>query len=262
MGIDDSGEHSQTTNSDGERPFKKAKYAWQVKGRSHLKEKNTPQNEDVSTDTNSESTNDTTQRCRNCAQNNYLNTILNHSEYLMDDVGKSSKSQVPVSMVPKTKKTYDQYLAIWQANQLAKCFLDNTINTVFEKWMIAPFDDANDLIENCENGGIVEDEGILMAIQSHGLQSNSNIPNDGGMSYSDSGETRSTDLPECTCNSRKPSTTKQPETARNNEDIDISTTIHNQTVITNPVEPSVNVEHFDFLSTAVAVAIQKKGLNF
>lgn len=56
--------------------------------------------------------------------------------------------------------------------QVAKSFVDNAINKILEHWKLAPYD-ASDFVENCENGGQVEDEGILMAIQSHGLQSNS-----------------------------------------------------------------------------------------
>lgn len=58
----------------------------------------------------------------------------------------------------------DYFLLRWQARQLAKGSVDNAINTVMEQWkaVIKPTD-----ISCCNS--LIEHEGILMAIHSHGL---------------------------------------------------------------------------------------------
>lgn len=64
----------------------------------------------------------------------------------------------------------DYYLLRWQAKQLAKGFMDNTINRVLEEWRLSG--GVTQLAVSCDTDDdeLVEDEGILMAIQSHGLR--------------------------------------------------------------------------------------------
>lgn len=68
--------------------------------------------------------------------------------------------------------------------QMAKCFVDNTINRVLDNWMIAPLPanmdnnrvlalDAAEFINNLPGDNSIENEAILMAISAHGLQNNS-----------------------------------------------------------------------------------------
>ncbi|KAJ8977049.1 hypothetical protein NQ317_000934 [Molorchus minor] len=49
-------------------------------------------------------------------------------------------------------------------DKVARGFVDNTINSVLETWINPPFDAAD--FVGCDNDGQVEDDAILMAIQS------------------------------------------------------------------------------------------------
>ncbi|GJQ69037.1 hypothetical protein Trydic_g6208 [Trypoxylus dichotomus] len=200
MGNNDLGEHSRKTRNDNEngeeRPFKKAKYVWQLKGKYHLKESykqpndsNTKEScskdvieEDQATDDTAIANNNNlkNKNCNKCC----LDTLLARSNALLENedpsdlevsssnIDRSIHDEIPVTLVKPNLKNQDDYLSKWQARQVAKCYVDNTINSILEQWKLAPVD-AADFVENCDNDGHVEDEGILMAIQSHGLQSGS-----------------------------------------------------------------------------------------
>lgn len=244
MDSENSGETSKKKShdkNDGDRPLKKARYLWQVKGNYHLKDNNssgsnenvpeTPETSwkepgvykvysptqcsDVSTNTiasndddNKGMTNDINPVTDDSEKSNkilYMNWTSNNnimrtrnnnygdsaciekliacSDKIMEfpelenprNIERSISDEIPITLVTPRPKNEDFYLRKWQARQIAKGFVDNTINRVLENWMVAPFD-AGDLIENADNGGQVEDEGIMMAIQSHGLQSGANRP--------------------------------------------------------------------------------------
>lgn len=68
--------------------------------------------------------------------------------------------------------------------QMAKGFVDNTINRVLDSWMVAPLPtemdnnrflalDVAEFINNLPGDNSIENEGILMAISAHGLQNTS-----------------------------------------------------------------------------------------
>lgn len=158
---------------DSEQPLKKARYVWQVKGKYHLKDTEMDANESKTVLTNED---------QNCNGRCYIESLLTHCDNVIGyedssedecqkNIDKSIHDEIPVTLVKPIPKNQDYYLHKWQARQVAKGYMDNTINRVLETCRIAPFD-ASELIENCEQDGQVEDEGILMAIQSHGLHSN------------------------------------------------------------------------------------------
>lgn len=202
MDMNNGGETSKQKNNDlcdSDRPLKKARYLWQVKGKYHLKDNNSKNfnsenmvTEDIEpksiniekenitdethTDNNevqSKNNNSSDVRDRNIVEQLILSTdkIFDFPSSPHRSIDKSIYDEIPITLVKPRPKNEDFYLRKWQARQIAKGFVDNTINRVLENWMVAPFD-ATDFVENCDNDGQVEDEGILMAIQSHGLHSN------------------------------------------------------------------------------------------
>ncbi|KAF5282111.1 hypothetical protein FQR65_LT14429 [Abscondita terminalis] len=178
----------------------------------------------------------------NCNGRCYIEGLLAHSENIMDyedssedecqkNIDKSIHDEIPVTLVKPNPKNQDYYLHKWQARQVAKGYMDNTINHVLETYMTPPFD-ASELIDNCENDGQVEDEGILMAIQSHGLHSNDDNWN---QSHSDTSFIKPQDIEEFA--------------------LDNYQNVHNE-LFKNKITDESN-----FLEAAVSVAIQKKGLS-
>lgn len=279
MAVDDSrGECSRkcdSTTTEDEKPLKKARYVWEVKGKYHLKDRK--ENDPVSSssspiqETNNNSTSETNQCC--------IASFLKKTEAIMDDVDESEDIvastssnnnadgvEVPVSMVSALAKNQDYYLSKWQARQIARGFVDNTINRVLETWTNPPFD-AVDFVDNCDNDGQVEDEGILMAIQSHGLRgtsipssSSSQNPTDmqsvslmaaEGIEQSalDNFENYQSEL------TKEQSPSEPSPSSSSNENLSCdSTSITNDALeMENPI---------DFLNAAVSVAIQKKGLSY
>ncbi|KAJ3628013.1 hypothetical protein MTP99_015340 [Tenebrio molitor] len=183
MDNEDCGECSQHNDScEMSRPLKKAKYVWQVKGKYHLK---------ANYQNKAEGTNSKEKRNCSCdahinkeeiCKGNCIDTFLAKTEALLDsdedetiskNIDKSISNEIPITLVSPNPKNQDYYLRKWQARQIARGYIDNTINSVLETWVSAPFD-AEDFVENCDDDGHIEDEGILMAIQAHGLQSNLN----------------------------------------------------------------------------------------
>lgn len=295
MGSDGLGECSRKTDSensgddgagDPERPLKKARYVWQVKGKYHLKDSfnnvNKDQNDPAEGSSTMNETSTEEDLDNNCANNNNNNVecrgrccieaLLARSELMMaseessdeeqtqKNMDKSISDEIPVTLVKDNQKNQDYYLMKWQAKQVAKGYLDNTINKVLESWMVAlPFD-ANDFVENCDNDGQVEDEGILMAIQSHGLQSGNQNWGESS-SNQDNGDISSVSF------------MRPQELAEST--MDNYQNVHNEllknksseTELTNYNEDTSgfdNIEmgdHTNFLDAAVSVAIQKKGLT-
>ncbi|XP_045500948.1 uncharacterized protein LOC123698384 [Colias croceus] len=230
-------------NGDGtiepDRPLKKARFAWQVKGKYHLKNENTeskPSNTSKEIDKPSSSNDNNNQRSNlvgNTEQNleilgdyllkqdfNTLDSITDAEKILPPSTsndkipypryissfesssqGNRSSSdednvQSPMSLVHTNNYTEDQCIARWQARQMAKCFVDNTINRVLDNWMIAPLPtdmdnnrflalDVAEFINNLPGDNTIENEGILMAISAHGLQNTSSTSsNDNGKNIS------------------------------------------------------------------------------
>ncbi|XP_018322254.1 uncharacterized protein LOC108734971 [Agrilus planipennis] len=245
-----------------ERPFKKARHVWQIKGKYHLKDTmNSEPSERGESSKNSGGNFERMGSGSNMAEEVNMNIssvkcdhkihtpcdIITKAEKLMDsddssedepvsqNIEKSISDEIPVTLVESNPKNQDYYLQKWQARQLAKGFIDNTINKVLESWKISPFD-ATDLIETCENDTLVEDRGILMAIQSHGLQSNV----DGNSLYPVN------DPYQSEISSFSDSDLENYQNAQN----ELMKTDSNEAVN----DPTT------FLDTAVSFAIQKKGL--
>lgn len=201
MEVNSGGESSKQKNQDlcdSDRPLKKARYLWQVKGKYHLKDNNSNSftNNNMVTDEIEQKSikendirdeemlltnHETQKKNNNCCEirdRNIVEQLILSSDKILDfpsNIDKSISDEIPITLVKPRPKNEDFYLRKWQARQIAKGFVDNTINSLLETWMVAPFD-ATDFVENCDNDGQIEDEGILMAIQSHGLQSGSRLP--------------------------------------------------------------------------------------
>ncbi|XP_045775671.1 GATA zinc finger domain-containing protein 14-like [Maniola jurtina] len=212
-------------NGDGvepERPLKKARFAWEVKGKYHLRNElsesksktdtaragsssereaklvgNTEQNLEILgdyllkqdfntldsiTDSNAllPSANISTEKL---AYPRYVSSFENSRDF-SESSSSNERTAVPKSLVYSNKDAEDQCIARWQARQMAKCFVDNTINRVLDNWMIAPLPadmdnnrvfalDAAEFINNLPGDNSIENEAILMAISAHGLQNNS-----------------------------------------------------------------------------------------
>lgn len=300
---------------DSDRPLKKAKYLWQVKGKYHLKDNNTISdntNEDVSTSSvqcnndNIDSvpiTNNNMSQARNkniCSDRSCIEALIASSDKIMDfsepesppkNIDKSISDEIPITLV-KPPKNEDYYLRKWQARQIAKGFVDNTINRVLESWMVAAPFDATDFVENCDHGGKVEDEGILMAIQSHGLQSGNrnDLILQGGSNSFVPKPSGTKSVSGCTCSRTRAEVQKPPLFHHSDDDfnmnyyenlcvlkdtqplrssytsrgernlegrVELLSTLDNQ----EPDHNSLCMNDTDFLDAAVAVAIQKKGLT-
>ncbi|KAK9752115.1 hypothetical protein QE152_g4499 [Popillia japonica] len=256
MGNNDLGEHSRKTRNDSkndleERPFKKAKYVWQLKGKYHLKDSykqpnNAEMVEGCSKESNEEgqvkedvtaivnNNNSKNKTCNKCC----LDTLLARSNALLEsedssdleinsnNIERSISDEIPVTLVKPNLKNHDDYLSKWQARQLAKCYVDNTINSILEQWR--PVErpvDAADFVENCDNDGQIEDEALF---QSACLEESA-LDNYENVYY----ESRKNAEQEMLCDSD----------VEKGEAYEIT-------------------DQMDFLSAAVSVAIQKKGLSY
>ncbi|CAH4022330.1 uncharacterized protein LOC123707690 [Pieris brassicae] len=225
-------------NGDGpvepDRPLKKARFAWQVKGKYHLKNETCESNttntmkDSAHSSSSSQSPQEQKDLVGNTEQNleilgDYLlkqdfNTLdaitdsdkivlpstssekLQYPRYVSSFESSSSKdnrssddenSATPISLLHSNSYSEDQCIARWQARQMAKCFVDNTINRVLDNWMIAPLPaevdnnrflalDVAEFINNLPGDNTIENEGILMAISAHGLQNTSTSSNQEG----------------------------------------------------------------------------------
>ncbi|KAJ8718562.1 hypothetical protein PYW08_002799 [Mythimna loreyi] len=277
MNLEESSEVSSCNgqeNGDGfngsERPLKKARFAWQVKGKYHLKnENNDPAKISTTESTACETAGPSGSGCNSSNSNNIdteqdIQTIsgysLNKNFETLDSVNDADKSglkpnrrnlssrespssnsfmssstlpeeilkdsrsftyqnkteskvvkpidaqtgvsQVPISnymfqsddncdeyefglmsMMTTQNYTEDQCIARWQAKQMAKGPLDNTINRILDYMKQNPLEEGNATLESFDVADIINDrpgvdsienEGILMAISAHGLQNTSN----------------------------------------------------------------------------------------
>ncbi|XP_075235520.1 uncharacterized protein LOC142332786 [Lycorma delicatula] len=205
---DESSSTSQSVSDQEERPMKKARYIWQIKGRYRFRQG----------------------RHRTCSED--------------CNCSNSGGSSSLVVMRP------DWPVHRWQTRQMAKAVVDNTINKVIEDMGIVPLDhdtdgfldEAYETFQSPRNPANLEDAAVMMAIQSHGLQqkkcSCQNLPSESNAV-----------IQRTPFHHRPPySSIQQEATSSNNVDGNVETT------------QQPHFEH-DFLAQAVAVAIQKKGLN-
>jgi hypothetical protein len=186
MTSDEEGETSaKTCRSDdsSERPLKKARYVWQIKGKYHLKK---PENAEGAKLYIADETRDT-YTLHPIEVSHHETGTQQHDECTADlaniEVPKpnSSCSLSPViSTIHSHMDSEDlnpRKLQKWQARQVARCFVDNTINQVLEDMGFIPLPvDADDLMEDFpmsdlrRNDEHLEDAAVRMAIHSHGLQ--------------------------------------------------------------------------------------------
>lgn len=229
-GSSSKGQENGDDSNGSDRPLKKARFAWQVKGKYHLKNDANDAAVDATTSTESESTDEEMAGCSGytCltpddlldntntdiseAIDPYLDTL---GEYIYDQelknlqyvtgsadeslrriskiedfeykttrndsvIGSYEVDSVPMSLVASETYTEDQCIARWQAKQMARGSIDNTINRVLDfckENTSTPEDEAHhvahdvaELINNLPEDDSIENEGILMAISAHGLQ--------------------------------------------------------------------------------------------
>ncbi|XP_044257982.1 uncharacterized protein LOC123007034 [Tribolium madens] len=255
MGNEDIGECSQQgDNCEFGRPLKKAKYVWQVKGKYHLK---------ASYQNKSESSveEDEEKRPCECAQHKVseerkcIDNFLAKSESFFDseeeeeevskNIDKSISNEIPITLVSPYPKPQDYFLRKWQARQIARGYIENTINSVLETWGSAPFD-AEDFVENCDEDGHIEDEGILVAIQAHGLQSTK--------------PKKEYSLPELAENAFDKIDTVRSQILRHELGLEPPPEC-NPSKDCEPENLGVEYNVVDILNSAILVAIEKKGLS-
>ncbi|VEN44360.1 unnamed protein product [Callosobruchus maculatus] len=239
------GENSKRdTQNDDEKPLKKAKYMWQVKGKQHLRQSaNT--NESLMMDNssstilepNTSTTSSSFEGFRPFENNNETSNISNTNTVFQVAPGAQVRT-------PPSQLIYDKLQRRWEAKQLARCIVDNTVNSLLDNFRNQStsgnallfqgidFDAHDSVCEVCNHDGQVEDDAILMAIQSHGLRGNTNQESLGIVeSTQDNFENMQAEI--------KQNTTWDTTSHQG--------TIHNS---------------LDFLDAAVSVAIQEKGLSY
>ncbi|XP_072384113.1 uncharacterized protein [Diabrotica undecimpunctata] len=275
--------------STGEKPFKKARFVWELKGKHHLKEAfttcslNNNNNEETGDEENNVSTSENIEMNSAESVNNEQNCKEQHSsrsancnscclktilESADDIIIHDKSNEYNFTTASPDPQIQDYYLRKWQARQIARGFVDNTINKVLEAWINRPLD-VRRFIESYKNSGQIENDAILMAIHSHGLHSPFGDTRGPLQSSQPSSFTetevvlpdRKPDLEqfsqdnlenvenerikaqEIQCSSTDGSSSPEDGVAANSEEVDEDNTI-------------------DFLNAAVSVAIQKKGLSY
>ncbi|RZC36638.1 hypothetical protein BDFB_002907 [Asbolus verrucosus] len=266
MGNKDLGECSQQTERiENSRPLKKAKYVWQVKGKYHLKSSCQNKTEPVVTDHKDKSCDCSKHDSKeDICKGKCIDKFLAKTETLLDsdedenvskNIDKSISNEIPITLVSPYPKNQDYYLRKWQARQIARGYIDNTINSVLETWVSAPFD-AEDFVENCDDDGHIEDEGILMAIQAHGLQSNKLNKKGPSLSF-----VRPDELADNTLDKID---TVRSQIIREGFKMDVPLNSSSSSSDDRDIEAEANfdvVYPVDILNAAILVAIEKKGLS-
>uniref|UniRef100_A0A2A4J9K2 Uncharacterized protein n=1 Tax=Heliothis virescens TaxID=7102 RepID=A0A2A4J9K2_HELVI len=227
------GQENGDASNGSERPLKKARFPWQVKGKYHLKNDTSDQpktstestdppaiagssgsgnhrggnhrvaNRIIYTEQDRAMLSEITKKSFNTLDpdmadqgdphhnprrtNNFQYPRLVRSQVPIDprdvlriDIDDEMES-VPMSLVPTECNTEDQCIARWQARQMTRGIVDNTVNRVLDSWVNVPVPaehqstrnlalDVADFVNNLPSDNSVENEGILMAISAHGLQ--------------------------------------------------------------------------------------------
>lgn len=276
--------------SDGQKPLKKARYVWEVKGKHHLKDayKNTTANNNNNnnvdfslevennklTDSHPEVLENNNLEDKNiksdetigdkdapphskCCNSCCIQKLLEEADEIMSAELDEISNEIPLTLVTPNPKNEDYYLRKWQARQIARGFVDNTINSVLDTWSSRPLD-AADMVDNYANDGQVEDDAILMAIQSHGLQSNSRLDQPSS-SITENERTlqRNSEIEEFTNDNLENFENERKEQESG------SSLLENSESTTDGGPQDLGIDDtMDFLSAAVSVAIQKKGLSY
>lgn len=264
--------------SDGEKPLKKARFVWELKGKHHLKEShknNTVSNdekiqeeqiteadniEDQQENNNidigeSEATSSNSHKsgCNCCCLQSLLEKT---SDDINNELDKIS-NDLNVTMGRPDSKTQEYYLHKWQARQIARGFVDNTVNSLLETWCNSSVQSDED--DHYRTDGQVEQDAILMAIQSHGLQSSSSRP---ATSNSDHEVLeRNLIMDEFTNDNLENVENERLKEQESEVYRPEGNSSSNASIPMN--EESLGMEETtDFLDAAVSVAIQKKGLSY
>ncbi|PSN49778.1 hypothetical protein C0J52_01389 [Blattella germanica] len=184
---DEEGETSaKTCRSDdsSDRPLKKARYVWQIKGKYHLKK---PENEEgaklfIADETRDGYTLHPVEMSHSDAGGHSLEAgtagdSTSAEVVKSEPVGAVSPPALEEQSPMESEDLNPWQLQKWQARQVARCFVDNTINRVLEDMGFVPLPvDADDILEDFTMAGIdrndahLEDAAVMMAIHSHGLQ--------------------------------------------------------------------------------------------
>ncbi|XP_026464127.1 uncharacterized protein LOC113366685 [Ctenocephalides felis] len=212
-------------------PLKKARFSWQVKGRSRSQIEESSCGSSNSNPSINEcfSLNSGRDLSVGCSSNisNRTSSGKRYSEPTLSTPcyvdNHNSNDSVPSLRASAclADRADDRGLARWQARQVAKGFVDNTINRVLDSFTEAPMPGHTGSL-------VVEDAAILMAISAHGLQNGA-------------GPVDQTSQAGGTHDWQQPGSSGR-ELRRVSE------------------APQAIGEHYDFLEAAVSVAIQKKGL--
>ncbi|KAJ2949538.1 hypothetical protein O0L34_g15458 [Tuta absoluta] len=329
-----------------ERPLKKARFAWQVKGnrKYHLKndaseaktpattssesgKPNSSQNESISHDLVG-STEQNLEILGDYLLKQDFNTLdsviadsdksllkpstslskekLEYPRYVSSydnssntSISRDDHMSMTLSMVASQTYNEDQCIARWQARQMAKGFVDNTINRVLDSWMMQPLPadidnrflalDVAEFINNLPGDNSIENEGILMAISAHGLQ-NTSTSSSSNESHKDFNKKAYPSRSSSPAHSEEESEMNNNKRENNDSDLDemtwpkeandsetgfsmypdVSSSSY-LSYVDNEQLPNANsgfdvasndyTSHFDFMDAAVSFAIQNKGLT-
>jgi len=171
------------SDDSNERPLKKARYVWQIKGKYHLKK---PENAEGAKLYIADERSDG-YALHPLEVAHHETRTQEHDAHSIGAVGsevsKSDSACVPSPVATEVHSPMESedlnpvQLRKWQARQVARCFVDNTINRVLEDMGFIPLPvDADDLMEDFAMSGLrrndehLEDTAVRMAIHSHGLQ--------------------------------------------------------------------------------------------
>lgn len=182
-----------------------------------------------------------------CSEKQHSCNCLKHflstsDDWMNTNVDDDLDHVIPYSSAEQVIKEDNYYMHKWQARQLARAFIDNTINSVLESSSV-PREDAQLILNSCMNDDQVENDAISMAIQEHGLQSQIESFEDSSCSNVNGFRGYISDL----------------EGTSNNNRQDCS--LSRQNIVLEE-----NIQHqnhdMDFMHAAVSVAIEKKGLSY
>ncbi|KAF7992895.1 hypothetical protein HCN44_005239 [Aphidius gifuensis] len=175
----------------------------------------------------------------------------------------------------ETESEYDRNerltLERWQACQVAKGFVDNTINRVMENYILGPQADPSQF--RLFRGTEMENTAVMMAIKNHGLVSDSDDPTEFDTYIDDKNSSWSNNIIQQNHSNldNKINDTNIPYATTSSDNIftiNTSSSIVNQDIIKDKIDDdNDNIggvgggDEQDFLERAVAEAIKIKGLG-
>ncbi|XP_011300306.1 uncharacterized protein [Fopius arisanus] len=116
------------------------------------------------------------------AKRQCMKIVNSHDEMSHQTVQDSKGSDTaPETEYELTEKLIREQLRRWQACQVAKGFVDNTINRVMENYILGPQADASQF--RLFRGTDMEDTAVMMAIRNHGLVHSGQLEDEGNDIY-------------------------------------------------------------------------------